>query len=191
MRSKKEAILDTALSLFATYGYHSVGVDRIKDEAGVSKMTLYKYFPTKEALIEDVLKWRDMYFRQSLEKAVAMAPDCKSKIRAMFFWHDAWFRQDEFHGCMFIKASEEFPDPHSPIRLVARQHKEHIRRLLLSTLASAGAKNADELAWHLLIVLEGLIVNANMFGGHPPCVETSWPFVEALLAQHMPEPERC
>ena len=184
MSSKREAILDTALSLFATYGYHGVGVDRIKDEAGVSKMTLYKYFPTKEILIEGVLRWRDECFRASLDAALAQADSYQNKVRAMFVWHDEWFRKSEFHGCMFIKASEEFPEQSSPIRRIARQHKEHIRELLLAILTSAGAKDADSLSWHLLVVLEGMIVNANMFNDRK-CVDLCWPFVSTLLEQHL------
>ncbi|MEJ8674124.1 TetR/AcrR family transcriptional regulator [Chromobacterium amazonense] len=184
MSSKREAILRTALSLFATHGYHSVGVDRIKDEAGVSKMTLYKYFPTKEVLIEGVLRWRDEHFRESLEGAVAVASGCRGKIRAVFDWHDEWFRRDEFHGCMFIKASEEFPENNSPIRLVARQHKERIRQLLRLLLVEGGCKEAEPLSWYLLVMLEGVIVNANMFSDRA-CVDASWPYVDELLIRHL------
>lgn len=185
MNLKMEAILKTALSLFATHGYHSVGVDRIKDEAGVSKMTLYKYFPTKEALIEGVLRWRDEQFRASLEQSVAARSGCREKLHAVFAWHEEWFRRDEFHGCMFIKASEEFPDEHSPIRHAAQQHKACIRQLLASVLEEGGAREAGRLSDYLFVMLEGLIVNANMFTERS-CVETCWPYVEDLLDRHLP-----
>lgn len=53
--TKEDLVLETALALFATHGYHAVGVDRIKDASGVAKMTLYKHFATKDILIEQVL----------------------------------------------------------------------------------------------------------------------------------------
>lgn len=185
METKREAILHTALSLFARQGFHSVGVDRIKDSAAVSKMTLYKYFPTKDALIEGVLQQRDTLFRDSLQQAVAAASGCRDKIRAVFAWHDAWFRSEDFHGCLFIKASEEFPEDGSPIRAAARRHKEHVRRLLQTVLAEGGADDADRLAWQLSVLLDGLIVNANLYHDRA-CVEACLPCVEALLARHLP-----
>ena len=184
MNLKLEKILTTALSLFATHGYHSVGVDRIRDEAGISKMTLYKYFPTKEALIEGVLQRRDEQFRTSLEQAVAKATGCRDKIRAVFAWHDEWFRREEFHGCMFIKASEEFPEDDSPIRHAAKHHKACIRQLLLTLLEEGGAREAEQLSTYLLVMLEGLIVNANMFADRS-CVDACWPYVEDLLDRHL------
>ncbi len=54
--AKRDDILATATRLFGEHGYHAVGVDRIRDEAEVSKMTLYHHFPSKEALVEAVLE---------------------------------------------------------------------------------------------------------------------------------------
>jgi AcrR family transcriptional regulator len=184
MTSKREIVLDTALRLFSTYGYHSVGVDRIKDEAGVSKMTLYKYFPTKEALIESVLMRRDALFREDLDRTVANQASCLDKVHAVFKWHDEWFHRSEFHGCMFIKASEEFPENASEIRRISMQHKEYIRQMLQNILEAGGAQDASLLAWHLLIMLEGMIVNANMFSDCR-CVETCWHFAKELLKERI------
>ena len=36
--SKKEDIINTALNLFNTYSYNSIGIDRIISESGVAKM---------------------------------------------------------------------------------------------------------------------------------------------------------
>lgn len=187
MKSKRDAILDTALTLFSTHGYHSVGVDRIKEEAGVSKMTLYKYFPTKEVLIESVLLQRDQLFRDSLDQAVAGVTDCLGKVQAVFAWHDQWFRCGDFHGCMFIKASEEFPDAGSEIRRISKQHKEYVRHTLQKILESGSIKDAELLAQHLLIVLEGIIVSANMFSDRG-CVDASWQIVNEMLSQRLPPP---
>jgi AcrR family transcriptional regulator len=184
MALKREIVLDTALRLFSTYGYHNVGVDRIKDEAGVSKMTLYKYFPTKEALIESVLMRRDALFREDLERMVANQADCLDKVHAVFKWHDEWFQRSEFHGCMFIKASEEFPENGSEIRRISMQHKEYVRQMLQNILEAGGARDASLLASHLLIMLDGMIVNANMFSDCR-CVETCWHFAKELLKERI------
>ena len=180
MKEKRDVILDTALTLFSADGYHSVGVDLIKEQAGVSKTTLYKHFPTKEALIVGVLLKRDELFRNHLMLSIAEKQDCISQIKAIFDWHDQWFRRGEFHGCMFIKASEEFPDNRSNIRCVSKQHKNYIKEMLEEILKASNVKDAELLAAHLLIVLEGMIVNANMFSDRS-CVDSSWYFISELL----------
>ena len=45
MQTKRDTLIDTALALFAEHGFHATGVDRIRDATGISKVTLYKYFP--------------------------------------------------------------------------------------------------------------------------------------------------
>lgn len=47
---KTEAILTGAMQEFLTHGYAGARIDRIVDAAGVSKATVYRHFPDKEAL---------------------------------------------------------------------------------------------------------------------------------------------
>ena len=55
MSSLREKILSTASNLFQTQGINSTGVDTIVAAAGTTKMTMYKYFNSKELLILEVL----------------------------------------------------------------------------------------------------------------------------------------
>ncbi|WP_151768306.1 TetR/AcrR family transcriptional regulator [Acinetobacter oleivorans] len=50
--SKKLHVVQTAIHLFITYGFHTAGVDLIAKEAQITKSTFYKYFGSKEGLIE-------------------------------------------------------------------------------------------------------------------------------------------
>ncbi|MCG1039814.1 transcriptional regulator, TetR family [Burkholderia sp. b14] len=47
MREKRQILLDTAARLFAQYGFHAVGIDRIIAESGIPKMTMYQHFASK------------------------------------------------------------------------------------------------------------------------------------------------
>lgn len=51
-----EHIGTVASRLFQTAGYAQVTMEQIASRAGVSKRTLYKYFPVKEALLERMLE---------------------------------------------------------------------------------------------------------------------------------------
>lgn len=48
-------VLDAAKQHFYEHGYEGANLDAIASEAGVSKMTVYSYFPSKEALFETVI----------------------------------------------------------------------------------------------------------------------------------------
>ncbi len=50
--SKKLQVIQTAIQLFTTRGFHTAGVDLIAKEANITKSTFYKYFGSKEHLIE-------------------------------------------------------------------------------------------------------------------------------------------
>ncbi|GAA3463722.1 TetR family transcriptional regulator [Saccharothrix longispora] len=49
----RRAIQEHALRLFLTKGYDDTTVEEIAAAAGVSHMTFFRYFPTKEAVVED------------------------------------------------------------------------------------------------------------------------------------------
>jgi AcrR family transcriptional regulator len=54
---KKESIRRAALALFQSFGFNKVSINDIAERAGVSQVTIYNHFSSKEALIRDVLKW--------------------------------------------------------------------------------------------------------------------------------------
>ncbi|MDR3323549.1 MAG: TetR/AcrR family transcriptional regulator, partial [Zoogloeaceae bacterium] len=116
MLSKRQLILNTALVLFRAYGYRAVGIDRVLAESGVAKMTLYKYFPSKTALIAAVLEERDRDFLQSLTAFVQARQTPQAQLRALFLWHYRWFQDASFNGCMFINAVAEFPELNLAVR---------------------------------------------------------------------------
>ncbi|WP_327255030.1 TetR/AcrR family transcriptional regulator [Streptomyces sp. NBC_01244] len=49
----RKALADAALRLFLEHGYDKVGVRDVAEEADVSVTTLFKHFPSKEALVFD------------------------------------------------------------------------------------------------------------------------------------------
>jgi len=59
--SKREQILNAAVTVFSTRGYRATLVDEIAQEAGVAKGTLYLYFSSKEEMYLEA-------FRENVEK---------------------------------------------------------------------------------------------------------------------------
>lgn len=58
-RQRREQILDTALEVFATGGFHASSTKEIARRVGVSEPTLFHYFGSKQALLVAVLQARD------------------------------------------------------------------------------------------------------------------------------------
>lgn len=54
--TRKQAILDAALTVFAERGFEAARLDDIAARAGVAKGTLYLYFKDKETLFEELLR---------------------------------------------------------------------------------------------------------------------------------------
>ena len=52
---KYNRLIETASKLFMEYGYKNITLDEIAKEAGISKMTIYKHFNSKEELFLEVL----------------------------------------------------------------------------------------------------------------------------------------
>lgn len=53
---KKEQIMETGQDLFWKFGFRRVTVEEICKEAGVSKMTFYKFFSNKMHLVKTIMK---------------------------------------------------------------------------------------------------------------------------------------
>jgi len=86
-RSKKrEQIIDTAEQLFSRFGSRRVTVEEICREAGASKMTFYKYFPNKVALVRTIKdQWVEEGFRK-FDEINAMDIPFPEKIDLMTRW---------------------------------------------------------------------------------------------------------
>ena len=52
-RGARQRILNTAIDLFYREGINATGVERLANEASVSKRTLYQHFPSKSAIVEE------------------------------------------------------------------------------------------------------------------------------------------
>ena len=81
----KDKILLVATDLFHTRGINSTGVDTIVAVAGTTKMTLYKYFNSKEQLIVEVLQKSQQDFQSWLdEKLNSNTKKPADKIQYLF-----------------------------------------------------------------------------------------------------------
>ncbi len=162
MLSTRERILDTAYDLFSRHGIRAVGVDRIIESSGVAKMSLYRHFRSKDALVLAFLQERERRWTMEWLHAEASrrGEDGAGRLLAIFDVFDEWFHQSDFEGCSFINVLLEFDDREHPIRQATSEHLATIRGLVRDFAEQAGVADPDAVArqWHIL--MKGSIVAA-------------------------------
>lgn len=165
-RNLKEQILETASRLFYSQGIKATGVDAIVKAAGTTKMSLYKYFPSKDDLVIAFLRKRDEDFTNWFVGQVDAKADLpRDKLLAIFDVIGEWLDIPEFRGCAFINASAEFPVANNPVQRVAAEFYEKFRNYIANLARIAGAENPENLAQQLALLIEGAIVSEQMKRG--------------------------
>jgi len=159
--SRREELMEAAIRVFCRDGYQATNIDRVIQEAGICRMTLYNHFKSKEELILAALRRHDETLRADLaEFAGSRSTDPLEQLLAVVEWHEQWFASPDFRGCMFSNASAEFTDETCEIRAVAAEHKTKIRASLEDLCKRAGLADPSGLAWQLDLLLEGAIARA-------------------------------
>jgi AcrR family transcriptional regulator len=181
MSEKRKALIETASRLFAQYGYHAVGIDRIIAESQVAKMTMYKYFPSKNKLVVEVLNTKSAELAADIATAVAPHSCPLEKLRAVFLWYDTWFRSDNFTGCMFTNAAAEFHAEENEILAAAAAQKDGFVRAIAHILDGIlDAENAVKFARRCVALIDGATIAAQV-GGRVDAALDAWDMASALI----------
>ncbi|WFP49672.1 TetR/AcrR family transcriptional regulator [Methylomonas sp. EFPC3] len=168
-RNLQQHILDVASELFYSQGIKTTGVDAIVKAAGTTKMSLYKYFPSKDDLVVAHLSKSRAKLQDVIEAELAQAgDDPQRKLLAVFDVFERLQASPAFRGCPFINASAEFAEIGSPVQQAAAEFSEGFRRLLARLAAEAGARDPDNLSKHLSMLIAGALVREQMQRGSAP-----------------------
>ncbi len=179
--NRRDDLLTTATELFYREGIRPVGVDTIVQRSGVSKMTLYKHFRSKDDLAVAYLRRRDDGVRRAIEARVAeLAPDPRDRPLAAFDAFAEQVERDDYRGCHLINALVEFPDGENPARRFALEQNARWQAYLVRLVREAGIPDAETLGDQLFLLLEGAFVTAAMERSSEP-MGRSRRAAEALL----------
>jgi len=117
----RQAILQTAEEVFLEKGYQATTIDEIAEWAGVTKRTMYKYFPSKLALYVSMF---DDFLRSKLSAKIAetarldLPPD-KLIIEIFNVLVDFTKENEKFQRLYWMLDSDEF-DGNIPDELINR-----------------------------------------------------------------------
>ena len=170
--STSDIITESALKLFYRQGFHATGVEQLSQVAGVTKKTLYKYFSSKEALIQAALELRDKQFLARLKQAVE-AEKISLRPFAYIEFVVRWVQETGFNGCAFINVSAEYGNQQDQPHVMANEHKQAIIDYLESICASAKIEQPALVARQLFLIAEGLIVSSQVCGAKQDMIDAS------------------
>jgi AcrR family transcriptional regulator len=180
--TSRQQLLDTATDLFYREGIRATGVDTLAAVSGIGKMTLYRHFATKDDLIVAYLERSDQQFWDWFENAIAKAETPRQKILAFFQAVENLALNPTCHGCPFLNAAVDFPDPSHPSHRVAVEHKNAVRARFRDLATQANLSNPELLADQLLLLMDGAFMAVRLYGVDNPAVHVS-KAAEALMSQ--------
>jgi AcrR family transcriptional regulator len=151
----RERILLAAHDLFYQEGIRATGVDRVIAASSVTKVTFYRHFPSKSALILEFLQYRHQlwisWFQDALQRhggnAKAIAPALAE-----------WFRDGGFRGCAFINSVGELGGAMPEVIEFTRQHKQEMTAAIASVLPPSRQRTRDARA--IALAVDGAIIRA-------------------------------
>ena len=184
--SARERLLTAAHELFYAEGVHTVGVDRIVEQAGVAKATLYTIFGSKDGLVRAYLLARHDRTRDRMNSELAARFDTpRERLIGVFEVQGLSFTEPGFRGCAFIGASAE-SSPGTSVEELTEDYRAWVHTLFLDLAKEAGATDPEGLAQQLVLLYDGAGISAWM-DHDPSAAKTARSIATALVDAAIPE----
>jgi AcrR family transcriptional regulator len=154
----RDRIISMASTLFYRNGIRAVGVDRIVSELGIAKASLYRHFPTKEALVVEYLSAWSANVLEAMQGAIGKGRNSAEKrVAEMFKLLELSASDSNYRGCAFLIAAAEHEES-APIKAIVRQHKDAVQKIFFNAVAGQCEK-PKELGEMLIMIHDGALSN--------------------------------
>lgn len=161
----RERILLTAHDLFYADGIRATGIDRVIAASGVTKVTFYRHFPSKDDLVRAFLDHRHglwmAWFVDALGRHGAQRRiEDGQALQVLADVMAEWFADPVFRGCAFINSVVEIGASVAGATGIAREHKREMVEVIAGLLPEVPQRMA--LAQAAALGVDGAIVKAQM-----------------------------
>ncbi|WP_312044191.1 TetR/AcrR family transcriptional regulator [Erwinia sp.] len=165
----RDRLLQAAETLFYQDGITRVTVDAIAEKAQSTKMTLYRHFASKEAL---VLAWIGLLiedYGQVFDRLAEQFPhEPTARIRGFGAFLADNLTGTLQRGCPFTNTLAETTGQFPEVRALIFAHKQRQFQRLVDWCTEAGSAEPQALAKEITLLLEGLQVVAQNGGFEDP-----------------------
>jgi AcrR family transcriptional regulator len=135
---RQEEILDAAAVIFARQGYAGTDVQFVADTVGVSKGTIYRYFPSKESLFLATADRGMQRLHQALEASREGVDDPLKWVQRAIHAYLTFFRNNPEYVELLIQERAVFKDRKKPTYFEHREANASKRRALIQELMAQG-----------------------------------------------------
>lgn len=151
----RQRILLTAHDLFYRDGIRATGVDRVIAESGVTKVTFYRHFPSKNDLILAFLAHRHTRWMAWFDEALTRHGNTAAALVPTL---GEWASDPGYRGCAFINSVGEMAQALPEVVAVSRRHKQEVVTRIAALLPPGPTRTDDAEA--LGLALDGAILRA-------------------------------
>ena len=181
---KREAILGAALGLFVERGFYGTAVPEIAERAGVGAGTIYRYFESKEALVNELYRAEKMKFAQNVVERVNAGGPAREPARELFrrLWmHMAQFAVEHPQSFVFLELHHHADYLDAESRALEQRMLSLFGGVVLAA-QSRGELKAGDAKLMMGMVMGGFIgvIRCCMENG-TPIAKADWAFAERCM----------
>jgi AcrR family transcriptional regulator len=140
LEQRRQQILEAAAICFARRGFHQTTMQDICDEADLSPGAVYRYFHSKEEIIEGICSWRQQQNAGAIEEAMSRGGTLdvlNGLIR--FFFIDVDPSEWQATCALFLEPITEAPR-NETIRAMLQRNNARVRDHLISLIRESQAR---------------------------------------------------
>jgi AcrR family transcriptional regulator len=165
--SMRERIIEAAAELFYARGIRAVSAEKIIARVGITKVTFYRHFPTKDDLVVAYLQRRAAWERDAVAGARRAADGRIAEVfRIVAEGIGAESCSPGFRGCPFINAAAEYPDADHPVRQAVDAHRRWFKNAIEEMLGEIGVTDVSGAADELVMLRDGAMVGGYLGDPH-------------------------
>ncbi len=154
-----------AKGLFYRQGIRATGIEEVCRVANATKMSLYRAYPSKDALIAAILQEAHEEWQAWFSRVIADAPNAVGKLRAVMIAASEKMEASDYRGCPLLLAQAEFPDPAHPTNRLVVSFKARVCADLIELSRLAGARDPQRLGELLAVLFDGAWTSLPYLGG--------------------------
>lgn len=186
---KKESIRRAALELFKIYGFKKVSINDIAHKAGVSQVTIYNHFGSKDDLVREVVKAQFLGMLEKVRESMKQERSFPEKLETIVFDKTEIARQ--YHGELLQTALQNDPEMQQWFESLWQQDINQLTIDLVEDGKKQGYINPERSQEALMLYLEilrrGVFASSDLLANLEPNVkllrELNFLFIYGLVGK--------
>ena len=170
---RKESIQRAALDLFKVYGFKKVSINEIAHKAGVSQVTIYNYFGSKDELVREVIKEQFLGLLEKVRGIMKQDRPFPEKLETIVF--DKTEIASQYHGELLQTALKNDPEIQQWFESLWQKDINQITIDLVEDGKKQGyinpERSQDVLILYLEILRRGVFASSELLANLKPNVE--------------------